>query len=222
MQCLLATGISHWWKYFKVADFPKCEMRKTFSAVCSDTLLHRAWQCQVSSQVVIKAGMHIGHWHGVGWHGMGKQWDLLICRIQVSPKYAPMPNIIIAYHISYDQCKISAPNIIITLATGMGWHGMAWTSSGICQAYMPDPSDIMPDICILCRIQVILLATGMRWHGMAWAGSRARWNCHNQNHDPPHMFFNVKFNFKASLFSSTFWFERSFRSGNAILVFGPC
>ena len=30
------------------------------------------------------------------------------------------------------------------------------------------------------------------------------------------------FDFKAGLFSSTFWFERSFRSGNAILVFGPC
>ena len=52
--------------------------------------------------------------------------------------------------------------------------------------------------------------------------SRARWIFENQYHDPPHMFFNVKFNFKASLFSSTFWFERSFRSGNAILVFGPC
>ena len=51
---------------------------------------------------------------------------------------------------------------------------------------------------------------------------RARWNCQNQNHDPPHMYFNVKFNFKVSLFSSIFWFERSFRSGNAILVFGPC
>ena len=52
--------------------------------------------------------------------------------------------------------------------------------------------------------------------------NRARWTFENQYHDPPHMFFNIKFNFKASLFSSTFWFERSFRSGNAILVFGPC
>ena len=38
--------------------------------------------------------------------------------------------------------------------------------------------------------------------------------------DLPHMFFNVKFNFKASSFSSTFLFERSFRWGNAILVLG--
>ena len=50
---------------------------------------------------------------------------------------------------------------------------------------------------------------------------RARWDFQSQNHDPAPMYFNVKLNFKASLFSSTFWFERSFRWGNAILVFWP-
>ena len=49
---------------------------------------------------------------------------------------------------------------------------------------------------------------------------RARWEFIFCSDDLPYMFFNVKFNSKASLFSSTFWFERSFRSENAILVLG--
>ena len=56
---------------------------------------------------------------------------------------------------------------------------------------------------------------------------RAQWYQYSINKleldDPRHMYSNAKSNLKASLFVfSTFWFERFFRSGNAILIFWPC
>ena len=55
--------------------------------------------------------------------------------------------------------------------------------------------------------------------------NRARWdmppNHKNQNWDPALVYFDGKFNSKAGLFSSTFWFEHSFGCHLVLLVFCP-
>ena len=52
-------------------------------------------------------------------------------------------------------------------------------------------------------------------------GGRARWEFLLCSDDLPYMFFKVKYNSKASLFSSTFWFERIFGCKTALLVCWP-
>ena len=46
-------------------------------------------------------------------------------------------------------------------------------------------------------------------------------NHKNQNKDPALVYFDGKFNSKAGLFSSTFWFEHSFGCHLALLAFRP-
>ena len=48
------------------------------------------------------------------------------------------------------------------------------------------------------------------------------WNIKNHENVPRQLYSYVKLNFKASLFSSTFWFERSFLAESAFLVSGLC